>query len=256
MSMRLNKAKHQLKDGNVVIGTGQRIPAPALTELLGYADFDFVFLDAEHGAMGWTQIEAMVLAAYAADVTPVVRVLHNDPALVMRALDVGAQGILIPHCCNAAAAQRYVDGALYPPIGKRGVGPSRGIKWGAIPQDEYFSVINDEVLLMAMIEDAEAVEDIEEICKVPGLDVLIVGTSDLAASYGLPGQHDHPRIKEATAHVLEVGNTHGVAISKPARSIDDATEAIEQGYRVVTLGTAEAFIFRHLSDCVAKIRSA
>ena len=230
--------------------------SPGVAELMAHTGLEWLVIETEHNGLDSAEVEQMVRAVDGTDTVPIVRVPSSAHVPIQRALDVGAQGILIPHCCNAAAAQRYVDGALYPPIGKRGVGPSRGIKWGAIPQDEYFSVINDEVLLMAMIEDAEAVEDIEEICKVPGLDVLIVGTSDLAASYGLPGQHDHPRIKEATAHVLEVGNTHGVAISKPARSIDDATEAIEQGYRVVTLGTAEAFIFRHLSDCVAKIRSA
>ena len=113
--------------------------------------------------------------------------------MVMRALDIGAMGVLVPHCRNADEAQKLVNGALYPPQGKRGVGPSRGIKFGAVSATDYYANINNEVSVHAMIEDAEAVETIDEIVEIEGLDVLHVGTSDLAASLGVPGQPLHPK---------------------------------------------------------------
>ena len=104
-----------------------------LVEVMGYAGVDYVLIDAEHGSMGWTEIERMVLAAYASDTTPIVRVHENDEARIMRALDLGAMGVLVPHIRTAEEAQHVVDGAFYPPQGKRGVGPqSRYQVWSGI----------------------------------------------------------------------------------------------------------------------------
>lgn len=115
----------------------------------------------------------------------------------MRSLDLGAQGILIPHCCTAEDARRFKQGSLYAPQGTRGVGPGRSKQWGVVGNEEYYQTINDQVLLLAMIEDPEAIDNIEAIAQ-EGLDVLWVGTGDLAASYGVPGQLTHPKVVEAS----------------------------------------------------------
>src|SRR5437867_8219637 len=132
MPVRTNKLKRALREGKTVFGSSVRLPEPGLVEALGYAGFDYVLIDGEHGSMGWADMERMILAAFAADTTPIVRVLKNEPELVMRALDIGAMGILAPHVCTKADACQLKDGALYPPDGHRGVGVGRGAMWGAI----------------------------------------------------------------------------------------------------------------------------
>ena len=172
----------------------------------------------------------------------------------MRALDIGAMGILVPHCCNAADAQRLVNGALYPPQGKRGVGPSRGIKFGAVSGADYYAGINAEIVVSAMIEDAEAVENIDEIVEVEGLDVLFVGTSDLAASLGVPGQTSHLKVVEASEQVLTTATRKEIAVGYPARSIEDGLQAIKRGFRVFSLGNAAPLLLKAVQQYLQALR--
>ena len=197
MSLRENRARQILKSGGAVYSSSVRLPEPGLCEILGYAGFDWVLIDGEHGAMDAQAIDRLVPACFAGGTVPVVRVLRNDdPEAVMHALDLGAQGILLPHCRTADDAHRLREAALYPPAGKRGFGPGRGLLWGAVGTDDYFRTINETILLLALIEDPEAVEHVDAIAAA-GLDVLWVGTGDLALSYGVPGQRKHPRVLEA-----------------------------------------------------------
>jgi 4-hydroxy-2-oxoheptanedioate aldolase len=244
MPVRANPAKQILKSGGTIYSSSVRLPEPGMCELLGYAGFDFVLIDGEHGATDAVAIDRLVQGCFAGDTVPVVRVLRNDePEAVMKALDLGAQGILIPHCRTADDARRLQQAAYYPPRGKRGLGPGRAAKWGLVPTPEYFQTIDDTVLLLALIEDVEGVEHIEEIARV-GLDVLWVGTGDLAADLGVPGQTDHPKVLEASARVLSVCQRHNVACGFPARSLENSRWAREQGYRAIGYGCAEQYVMQ------------
>jgi 2-keto-3-deoxy-L-rhamnonate aldolase RhmA len=244
MPIRPNTLKRALAEGKTVFGSSVRLPEPGLVEVLGYAGFDYVLIDGEHGSMGWSDAERMILAAHAAGTTPIVRVLKNEPEMVMRALDIGAMGILVPHVCTEADANRLRMGAFYPPEGKRGVGIGRVGQWGAISMDEYFRTINREIVLMGMIEDAEAIENIESIAAAE-LDILFVGTHDLAASYGLLGQISHPRVMEAGDRVVAAGRRRNVAVGFPARTPADAADAMRRGYRAIGYGSAEGYVLQH-----------
>ncbi|MFN0053665.1 MAG: HpcH/HpaI aldolase family protein [Planctomycetales bacterium] len=244
MPVRENKAKQKLKSGGTIYSSSVRLPEPGLCELLGYAGFDFVLIDGEHGAADAVSIDRMVQGCFAGNTVPVVRVLRNDePEAVMKALDLGAQGVLIPHCRTAADARRLQQAAWYPPRGKRGFGPGRGAKWGSIPAAEYLQTIDDTLLLLALIEEVEGVENIEEIARV-GLDVLWVGTSDLAADLGVPGETSHPRVLEAAARVLSVCLEQGVACGFPARDLESSRWARDQGYRAIGYGCAEQYVMQ------------
>lgn len=241
MPVRGNKAKQILKAGGTIYSSSVRLPEPGLCELLGYAGFDFVLIDAEHGATDAATIDRLVLGCFAGNTVPVVRVLKNDePEAVMKALDLGAQGVLIPHCRTAEDALRLQQAAYYPPRGRRGFGPGRSAQWGLVPTGEYLKTVDDTILLLALIEEAEGVENIEKIAAV-GLDVLWVGTSDLAADLGVPGQTSHPKVMEAAAHVLETCRKHNVACGFPARDLESARWAREQGYRAIGYGCAEQY---------------
>jgi len=254
MNIRSNRMKKKLKAGELVFSASVRLPEPGLVEVMGYAGIDYVLIDAEHGSIGWTEMERMILAAYAADTTPVVRVHENNEAMIMRALDVGAMGILVPHCRNAAEAQQIVNGALYPPQGKRGVGPSRGIKFGAVLASDYYAGINDEIVVCVMIEDAEAVDNIDGIVEIEGIDVLNVGTSDLAASLGVPGQPLHAKVAEASETVLAAATRKGIAVGYPTRSIDDGLQAIKRGFRVISCGNAAPLLLQAVQQYLAALR--
>jgi 2-keto-3-deoxy-L-rhamnonate aldolase RhmA len=244
MSVRPNRAKEILKAGGTLFTSSVRLPEPGLCELLGYAGFDFVLLDGEHGTADATTIDRLVQGCFAGNTVPIVRVLRNDdPEAVMHALDLGAQGILLPHCRSAVDARRLRAAALYPPLGNRGFGPGRGTLWGRVPLAEYFATINDTVLLLALIEDLEGVEAIDKIASC-GIDVLWVGTGDLAMAYGVPGERQHPRVLEAAQKILDACKRYNVAAGFPVGSVVEAKWAREQGYRAIGFGGAEQYVMQ------------
>jgi 2-keto-3-deoxy-L-rhamnonate aldolase RhmA len=244
VQVRPNRAKETLKAGGTLFSSSVRLPESGLCELLGYAGFDFVLLDGEHGTADATTIDRLVQGCFAGSTVPIVRVLRNDdPEAVMHALDLGAQGILLPHCRSAADAQRLRAAALYPPLGSRGFGPGRGTLWGRVALDDYFSTINDTVLLLALIEDPEGVEAIDEIAPC-GIDVLWVGTGDLAMAYGVPGQRQHPQVLQAAKKILEACQRHHVAAGFPVGSVEEAMWAQKEGYRAIGFGGAEQYVMQ------------
>ena len=192
-----------------------------------------------------SSIDRLVQGCFAGGTVPIVRVLkNNDAEAVMHALDLGVQGVLIPHCRCVEDAKFLRNAAMYPPEGIRGFGPARGMKWGRVSSEDYFREINDTVVLLALVEDIEGVEQIEQIAASGLLDVLWVGTGDLAMAYGHPGQRDHADVKAAAERILAACLEHGVAAGYPARSPEEAQWAVEQGYRFFSYGDA-MFITRN-----------
>lgn len=244
MHVRPNKVKQRLAAGETILSSSVRLPEPGLCELLGYAGFDFVLIDGEHGAVGWGDVDRMTQGCFAGDTVPVVRVLKNDDAeTIMRTLDLGVQGILIPHCRTADDARRLQQAALYPPRGNRGYGPGRGAKWGGIAGDDYFEPTNDSLFLLALIEDPEGVDNVDEIAAT-GLDCLWVGTGDLAMAYGVPGQREHPQVQAAAEKILEACKKHNVAAGWPASDASDAQAAIDRGFQAIGLSCAENYVMQ------------
>ena len=254
--IRPNPAKQVLREGGVVYSSSVRLPAPGLCELLGFAGFDFVLLDCEHGAADAATIDLLVMGCHSGATVPVVRVLRNDePEPMMQVLDLGAQGVLIPHCRTADDAQRLRQAVAYPPRGQRGFGPGRGSKWGLMSTAEYLAAIDDTSLTLALVEDPEGVERIDEIAAV-GLDVLWVGTSDLACALGFPGQPGHPRVLEAASTILQACQRAGVTCGFPARDAAQALWAREQGYRAIGYGCAEQYVMQMARHFLGEMRSS
>ena len=244
-SVRTNPVKSLLDAGGTIYSSSVRLTDPGLCEILGYAGFDFVLLDGEHGAMDPSSIDRLVQGCFAGGTVPIVRVLkNNDAESVMHALDLGVQGVLIPHCRTVEDAQALRTAAMYTPEGNRGFGPARGMKWGRVASEDYFREINDTVVLLALVEDIEGVENIEAIAASGLLDVLWVGTGDLAMAYGHPGDRDHPQVQAAAERILAACLEHGVAAGYPARSPEEGQWAAEQGYRAIGFAGAEAYVMK------------
>ena len=242
MTIRLNHVKQKLKAGETVWSSSVRLPDPGLCELLGYAGWDFVLLDGEHGAVDASTLERLVIGCYAGNTTPIVRVLRpNDSEAVMHALDLGAQGVLIPHCRTVSDAQGLISAGMFPPRGTRGFGPGRAAMWGRVSGPDYLKAANDEVVLLALIEDPEGVENVEAIAAA-GLDGLWVGTGDLALGYGVGGERDHPKVQQAAERILAACLKNNVACGYPARSVEEGRRAAAQGYRLIGFGGAEQYV--------------
>jgi 4-hydroxy-2-oxoheptanedioate aldolase len=246
MPVRVNRMKQKLRQGQSVFGGLLRTPEPTLVEVLGYAGYDYVVLDAEHGAHSFEALDTLILAAYASDITPIVRVNENAPGLIMRVLDIGAQGVLVPHIHNAEDARRAIAAALYPPDGARGIGPNRGSQFGAIPSDEYFKAINDEVAVMLMMEEAGAVEAIDAITNVKGITALSIGLSDLSGSLGVPGQANHPTVQAAVETLMAVAARKGIPVSLSVRGVEEVRDALKKGARLASVGTLETVLYQAL----------
>jgi 4-hydroxy-2-oxoheptanedioate aldolase len=197
--MQPNRIKQRLKDTRLALATyAGCFRGPEVVELIGHAGYDGVFIDMEHVAFDLQDIQHMLVAAERFGITSMVRTPGFDPALTLRLLDMGAQGILIPHVTSAECARAAVDAVRYTPVGKRGlIGYSRSTDYGKVPLLEHIVQSNREVLLGVLIEDAEAIEHIDAIAAVPGIDIIGLGPNDLAGSMGIAGQPDHPKLVAA-----------------------------------------------------------
>lgn len=199
----MRNLKNELAAGKVAIGVAIGVPWVEAVEIAGYAGYDFILLDTEHGAIDTYDAESLVLAAQGVGIAPIWRVSGVSRAEIKRALDWGAAGILVPEIKTPDEARLVVEAAKYPPVGRRGVGPYRPTRYGLDDIKAYIQRANDEILICLMIELREAVENIEEIVQVEGIDVLNIGPYDLSTSLGIPFEVDHPKMLAAIDRVLE-----------------------------------------------------
>ena len=171
--MNENRVKRILREGGLALGTHVGgIPDPQIVEIIGLAGFDAAFIDMEHTSFDLHDVQAMVMAAERVGITPLVRTPGFDPAFILRLLDMGVQGIQVPHVADAATARAAVAAVRYPPQGERGMAAgSRAAEFGRIPLTEHMAQSNREILLACMIEDMAAVECIDEIAAVEGVDL-------------------------------------------------------------------------------------
>jgi 4-hydroxy-2-oxoheptanedioate aldolase len=239
MRIRENATKRRLAAGGTVFGIFIPFGEPGLVELCGIAGFDFVIIDMEHGAIDAPQCENLIRAAEVADVTPVVRVSTTEPAAILRLLDAGAQGIMAPHVNSREDAARAVAAVRYPPLGRRGAGSQRAAAYGMkLHRRDWVRHANQEMLLIAMLEEVDAMEHVRDILAVPGVDAYEVGRGDLSLSMGLPGEVSHPRVEaaveQAVAAVLDAGKTVSDTIGSP----QEAKTLIDRGYRMMNCSFA------------------
>ena len=201
--MKENRVKRIMSGGGLALGTHVGgIADPQIVEIIGLAGFDAAFIDMEHTSYDLHDVQLAVIAAERVGITPIVRTPGFDAAFILRLLDMGVQGIQVPHVSSVETAREAVQAVRYPPLGERGMAAgSRAADYGRIPLVEHMAQSNREILLSCMIEDVAAVERIDEIAAVDGIDLLAVGPSDLSRSLGVSGQPDHPRLIAAIDRV-------------------------------------------------------
>lgn len=211
-----NPIKQKLKNGEDVIGCFARIARPEIAEILTYGGFDFIVVDGEHGMTDDDSIAAVVRAIEAAGGVALVRARSSDGVDASRLLETGALGIHLPQIDGPGSAQRALQAIRYPPMGTRGLATSRQGGYGlTMSLRDYVEKSNKELLVVAQIESSRAIDGVEEIACLPGLDVLFVGLTDLTADLGVPGEYGDPQVLGALTHVRQAASAAGLVLGVP-----------------------------------------
>ncbi|WP_310557788.1 aldolase/citrate lyase family protein [Flavobacterium sp.] len=192
--------KGKLKNHELSIGSWLTIPHQSVIEILGSAGFEWLTIDLEHAAISIETVMNLIGHIQGNGMQALVRVSKNEEVVIKRVLDAGADGVIVPMIKNKEEAIEAVNYVKYPPLGKRGVGLNRAQKYGT-SFDTYQKWVKDEVVIIAQIEHIEAVNNLEEIFSVPGIDGIIVGPYDLSASMGYPGEYDREDVQDALARI-------------------------------------------------------
>lgn len=240
---RINKTKAKMAKGEVPFGIFLPSPSPMMVEFCGILGLDFVIIDGEGGALDFVMAEDLVRAAETVDITPVVRTLSHDPKAILRYLDCGFQGLMVPGVDTAQQARDIVAAAKFAPEGNRGFGRSRA-GWyglGPTPLGEFSRTANEQVLIIAMLEHISALKEIDEIIKVPGIDSFEIGPWDLSASMGLAGQTSHPEVVAAIDKIIETVTKAGKCVGDTIVTPGDAKELVDRGFGMLNCSFAHVF---------------
>lgn len=249
-----NRVKDLLRQGRPAIGNWLSFPSPAVAELMAGYGMDWLVIDTEHGPAEWETVEDILRAMRGTQVVPLIRVAANDLALIKKALDRGAYGVVVPLVNTVDQATAAVAAAKYPPQGIRGVAGGRVNRYGA-DLVQYFEEWNQEVLVICQVETAEAVQNVEAIAAVPGVDVLFIGPNDLSANLGRFRQFDHPDFTRAVDRILKAAQTHGKAGGIMTGGADETLARVGQGYRFVSVGSDTRMLAGATAAAYEKIRN-
>lgn len=251
-----NRLKQKLAAGEKPLGTFVGTGCATVVECLGCAGMDFVILDNEHSPIEAETTAELVRAAERRDITPLARVREISRPAILKLLDVGVQGLIVPDVRSVEDVQAVVDYAKYAPLGRRGFCPSRKDGWGTDPLGtvaETMAHFNRETLVIPQCETAEALADIRRIAAMDGVDGLFIGPFDLSISMGLPGAFEDPRFTAALAQIHDACRQAGKPCLIFAGSGAAAAERFSQGYDGVALGLDTTLL---ISGVQAELRSA
>lgn len=238
-----NPVKEKLLRGERALGLSFGFACAPLVEVGALMGFDFTYLDAEHGTISPRECEDLVRAAGCRQQATICRVGTSDPQVMLRYLDTGIAGIQLPHMRRAEDVERAVRAVRFHPHGERGLAGGRWADYGLRdPLPTLVGRANDDLLLIAQIEDLDAVERLDELVAVPGVDVWFVGPSDLSQAAGYPGQQDHPAVRElvegATTRLREKGKIVGSAAAQP----EAANRFFELGVQYLQINVPRLFV--------------
>lgn len=232
--MRVNEAKERLANGKAISVVSAGYNSPELIEFLGGFGFDAMYLDTEHTSTGWESLQNMIRAADLVETPTIVRVQDNSPSLIARTLTLGAYGVQVPHISSREEAEAAVRATKFYPIGDRGWSAGRA---GRGENSETFAdKSNKETMIVAMIEDADGVKNIDDILKVGNIDAYFIGRGDLAQSLGYPGQNSHPKVVEAADHAIDAIIAAGGVVAIGANSPAALEKYLERGMRYFNIG--------------------
>ena len=246
-----NPVKEKLRAGKPCIGVSIVSTSPICAETMAQVGWDWLLVEAQHSLIGYDDLVRCFQAITGRGPIPMARASWNDPVSIMRVLDAGAMGIVVPMVNSVEEAQHAVGASKYAPMGFRSYGSSRIAPYVG----DYFTWANEEILVVVMIETIQAVERAEEILSVLGVDACMIGPADLAASLGLhPGEiPGHPEHEEAIQRVLAAGKKVGTPVGEFCPSAQEVWERARQGFQMLTCGSDLGFMMAQASSEFARI---
>ena len=249
----LHSLKQQWREGRPTFGAIATIPSIQLVRIMAQS-LDWIIVDLEHGPIDLGTAHGMIMATAGTPCLPLVRVAANEPWLAKAPMDIGAMGINFPMISSADDAQKAVRSLRYPPSGERLWGPFHApFRWN-VSMPDYMATADDGMICMITIEHVDAVQRIDEIMAVPGIDVAVIGIGDLATSIGKRGQIDDPEVLALVARAEAGILKSGVPIGGAARSAEQANAMIERGYVALALGFDWSLFQRGIAAAFAGIR--
>ena len=250
-----NTFKTLLKDQGYLLGPFMKLDSPTVVELAALGGFDFVIIDTEHGPLDVLTAENMVRAAHMRDMLAIIRVGENDPLMISRALDIGADGVQIPQISNAADAIRAVHAAKFFPEGERGVCRYvRAAEYTNIKKADYFRQANQNTVVIVHIEGQEGLKNLDGILHVPGVDVLFIGPYDLSQSLGIPGEVDNPRVVAEIEKILVQAKDTGKTIGIFVEDVETAKKYISKGIQYISYSVDVGLILSQFKGVTSQVK--
>lgn len=253
-----NPVKQLLKNNQFAVGTMVvEIRQPMVMQLLANAGFDFIIIDNEHGPFTIETIADLTRAAQQVGLAPIVRVPEITYPYIAQSLDAGAQGIMIPRVTGPEQVRQAISMMKYPPQGRRGSAQTRGytrFQSGAVSQ--VMAEANRQTMLVVQIETSEALENIEAIVSVPGVDATLIGPTDLSIALGVPGQFDNPVMEAAIEKTILMSLQHGVIPALHINNLDLAAKWAKHGMRMLSYSAEIGLMMQGGKTAVAAIRTA
>jgi 2-keto-3-deoxy-L-rhamnonate aldolase RhmA len=248
----IRKFRKKLAAGQPVLGMWVTLESASITEMAVAFGLDWVVIDAEHGHLDWKEIVEHIRATVRSDTVALVRISQIDVGLIKRALDIGADGIVVPWVETADQLKQAVSYANYPPKGLRGMGGERATGWGQCLA-EHVAEANDHVLVVPIIETVTAARNIKQLCEVDGPEIFFFGPADFSSTAGYAGQWEGPGVARQIVDCCDVIKGHGKHCGVMVTGNDNLLARRDQGFRMLGLGMDCGLLLRGLKDALAAV---
>lgn len=255
--MNANNIKTNVAQGRTSIGVFISSGAPSIVEAVGISGYDFVIVDSEHGSTDVGVVEHLIRAAETVNVTPLVRIADVSRTNILRVLDLGAMGILVPMVETVEQAMDAVAYSKYPPFwpnGRRGVAFRRAGRYGDINPIDYFKWANDQCIVAIQIETRTGMENLADILQVDGIELVFIGPSDLSQSLGYPGNAGHSDVRAAVRSIAEASMSAGKIAAVMPTSPGDIQEYLSMGVQCILSGNEYGLIRKSAAEFVRSVR--
>ncbi len=250
----IRQFKKKLRE-SYVVGPFSKTSDPAFIEVMGYAGCDFVIIDLEHGPNSVETVQNLIRAAQIANTLPVVRVKENTPPVIKEVLDIGAGGIHVPQITSVEAAKEVIELSKFAPAGMRGVDRfARAANYSSMDKFQYFKEANEAVIILGL-EGKEAIEKVDEIISVEGIDVIFAGPYDISQSLGITGQFDHPRVAEKVSEIVDKCAPKGIAVGNFVETVESARKWRDLGVKYISYSVDVGILHDACREIIQGIRA-
>jgi len=248
----LQKLRQKLNQNEPIYGLWVTLESASITEMAVALGLDWVVIDAEHGHLDWKDINSHIRAALRSDTVVLVRIAERSTILSKRALDIGADGIMIPWMEKVEEVEEAVRDCRYPPEGRRGIGGERATAWGQC-LSEHAAEANENVLIVPLIESIAAIPNVATMCEVDGIDLFFFGPADFSSTAGFRGQWEGPGVAEQILSLKDTINAAGKHCGVVSTSNQNLTDRLDQGFRMLALGTDSGLLLRSLHQSLQEV---